>query len=78
MVRVSGWITHGIHCDRERRLGPLIDDETGSFRLRGQAEPDRQTPRFGAETQDCRLADRDSYAIGLATGAATWIRFLEL
>jgi hypothetical protein len=29
-----GWITHGIHGDRERRLGPLIDDETELFRLR--------------------------------------------
>ena len=50
-MRVRGWITHGIQGDRERRLGPLIDDETDLFRLRGQASPDRQTPRFGVETQ---------------------------
>lgn len=36
-MRVRGWITHGIQGDRERRLGPLIDDETELFRLRGQA-----------------------------------------
>jgi hypothetical protein len=47
-----GRITHGIHGDRERRLGPLVDDKTGLFRLRGQAWPDRQTPRLGVETQD--------------------------
>ena len=52
LVRVVGWITHGIHGDRERRLGPLIDEETRLFRLRREASPDRQTPRFGVETQD--------------------------
>jgi len=37
LVRVGGWITHGIHGDRERRLEPLIADEIRSFRLRDQA-----------------------------------------
>ena len=44
LVRVSGRITHGIRGDRERRLGPLVADEAGSFLTGGQAQPDRRTP----------------------------------
>jgi hypothetical protein len=32
-----GWNTHGIHGDRERRPGQLINDETGLFRLLAHA-----------------------------------------
>jgi hypothetical protein len=32
-----GWNTHGIHGERARRPGPLIDNETRLFRLLAHA-----------------------------------------